>query len=209
MTAHEIFSANLSKIVRRRGITQTEIAQKMGVSTATVSGWMNGTKVPRMNKFNALCEFLGVDISTLTTENGFELYDRQSRQAQMKKVPLLGSVAAGEPINDAEFPDTYVYSPVDCDFALRVRGDSMQPTYLEGDVVYCRSCRALPHDGAIVVLSIGVGECVEHCIKHVVQTDAGVVIMSDNPEYPARLIAPDQQPTVLGVPVGYTRIYGQ
>jgi SOS-response transcriptional repressor LexA len=50
---------------------------------------------------------------------------------------------------------------------------------------------------------------VEHCIKHVVQTDAGVVIMSDNPEYPARLIAPDQQPTVLGVPVGYTRIYGQ
>jgi repressor LexA len=198
--------AETIKTMRKsRGLTQREFAERLGVSHSTVAMWETAKREPDFESMEAIADLFNVPYASIA---GGDL-SSESRQAQMKKVPLLGSVAAGEPINDAEFPDTYVYSPVDCDFAIRVKGSSMQPTYLEGDVVYCRSCRALPHDGAIVVLSIGVGECVEHCIKHVVQTDAGVVIMSDNPEYPARLIAPDQQPTVLGIPVGYTRIYGQ
>lgn len=214
MTSHEIFSSNLSKFIKRRGITQADIARQMNVSTATVSGWFNGTKVPRMDKLTRLAEYLGAGIEHLMNENGYEAYDKQEstemvniRKLHMKKVPLLGSVAAGEPVNDSEFPDTFVMSPMCCDFALRVHGDSMQPSYLDGDIVYCKSCSALPYDGAVVVLRVGTGECTEHCIKHVIQTDAGAVIMSDNPAYPAKLLSTDLEPTVLGIPVGYTRMY--
>ncbi len=214
MTSHEIFSDNLSKFVKRRGIAQADIAQHMCVSNATVSGWMNGTKVPRMDKLNKLADYLGTGIEFLMNENGFEAYDKQEqlemvnvRKLHMKKVPLVGVVAAGEPVNDEEYPETFVMSPMECDFALKVKGNSMEPTYLEGDIVYCKSCSALPYDGAVVVLRVGCGESTEHCIKHVIQTDAGAVIMSDNPAYPAKLLPTDLQPTVLGIPVGYTRMY--
>ena len=214
MNQYEIFSRNLSKLVERRGINQSEIASRIGVSNAAVSGWMNGTKVPRMDKLNALCNLLGVGTNVLTDENGFEEYDAMDgaelinlKKLNMKKVPLVGSVAAGEPINDAEFPDAFVLSPAECDFAIRVHGDSMEPSYMEGDIVYVKSVPVLPYDGAVVVLRIGHGECAEHCIKHAIQTNAGVVIMSDNPAYPAKLITPDQAPTIIGVPVGFTRMY--
>ena len=214
MTSHEIFSSNLSKFIKRRGITQADIARQMNVSTATVSGWFNGTKVPRMDKLTRLAKYLGAGIEHLMNENGYEAYDRQEstemvniRKLHMKKVPLLGSVAAGEPICNAEYPGTFILAPMDCDFALRVSGESVCPTYMDGDIVYCKSCQALPHDGAIAVLSTGTGECTEHCIKHVIQADVGVVITSDNPAYPSKLVPAEQHPTILGIPVGFTRTH--
>lgn len=214
LTMNEIFSENLSKLLARRGIPQSALAEELGVSNAIVSEWVKGRKIPRMNKLSHICDFLQCDIDHLMKENGIDTLGAQEstemidiKKLNMKKVPLLGSVAAGEPICNAEYPGTFILAPMDCDFALRVSGESMCPTYMDGDIVYCKSCQALPHDGAIAVLSIGTGECTEHCIKHVIQADVGVVITSDNPAYPSKLVPAEQHPTILGIPVGFTRTH--
>jgi len=70
-------------------------------------------------------------------------------------VPLLGRVAAGEPVISEQYIEGYV--PVKPElaegtsFALKVEGDSMiEDGILPGDVVICRN-GAVPRDGDIVV----------------------------------------------------------
>lgn len=211
MTVNEIFSSNLSQIMKRRGMNQITLAEKLGVSNATISFWMNGQKIPRMDKLNKLADILNIPITVLTDENGFEEYDHELAHGLIrisdlptKKVPLLGSVAAGEPIMDKEFPGVYAETPMDCDFALRVKGDSMSPTYLPGDIVFIKQYPDLPYNGAVVVISIDD----DASIKHVTLAPSGIVISSDNPMYPTQFISGEKHKLrVLGVPVGYTRMY--
>ncbi len=60
---------------------------------------------------------------------------------KMKKVPLLGTIACGEPILAQENIDAYINMPEDvgCSFALRCKGDSMiNARIFDGDIVYIR-----------------------------------------------------------------------
>lgn len=200
----------MRKIRKEKGLTQKEVAEKLGVTVGAYSHYETGKREIDAPTIKALSAILGVSGDELI-DTGFQ-YSQNNNMLRVsdlhtKKVPLVGSVAAGEPINDAEFPDAFVLSPMDCDYAIKVHGQSMEPTYLDDDIVYVRSASVLPYDGAVVVLRIGNGETAEHCIKHVIQTDAGIVIMSDNPEYPAKFISSDQCPTIIGIPVGFTRMY--
>ena len=56
-----------------------------------------------------------------------------------RRIPVLGEIAAGKPIQCAE--ETEVYAPIageeSCDFALRVHGDSMIGARIQdGDLVF-------------------------------------------------------------------------
>lgn len=56
---------NLSHILRSKNMTQLELSELMGVSTATVSNWCNGIKLPRMDKIDKLCTILSINRSDL------------------------------------------------------------------------------------------------------------------------------------------------
>lgn len=209
--ANEIFSKNLLSILERRGMNQTELAEKMGVSDAAVSYWLSGAKTPRMDKLVKLAKLLNVTIHTLTDEHGFEEFDHQLpnglipiSQLQRHKIPVLGSMAAGEPIYDAEFPDVVVDGPLDADFALRVKGDSMQPGYFDGDLVFLRSVPDVPHNGSICAVSVDD----EATLKHVFRYPDHVMLTSDNQIYEPMLYQfSEHSIRILGVPVGFLRMY--
>lgn len=121
-----------------------------------------------------------------------------------QRVPLIGSVAAGEPIYDPEDYGIYVDSPFDCDAAITVRGDSMEPTYLDGDVVYIK-CRPDVPEGAVAVVFLDD----EATLKHVYKRKTGLMLTSDNPDYSPIMAEGADYPNmrIFGVPVGYTRMY--
>ncbi len=48
-----------------RGLTQFELAKKMGVSQATVGMWETGERTPRSSKIPKLAEVLGCSIPDL------------------------------------------------------------------------------------------------------------------------------------------------
>lgn len=60
-----IFSANLSRIIKERGFTQVEIAERLGVSQQAVHTWVSGENVPRLNKAQRLAQLLGVKLTDL------------------------------------------------------------------------------------------------------------------------------------------------
>ena len=117
---------------------------------------------------------------------------------------MIGSVAAGEPIYDEEFPDVYVDAPTNCDYALRVKGDSMEPTYKDGDVVYIKMAQSV-REGAVAVVLLDD----EVCMKHVYFVPNGLQLISENPKYPPKICTfPDYYNIrVLGEVVGYTRMF--
>ena len=99
-----------------------------------------------------------------TKPRAIELLDRavESVRSAVRPagVPLVGSVAAGQPILAEENIEEYVDVPAaaggeDGDFVLRVRGDSMiDAGILEGDFVVVRP-QDVAVDGEIVVALVG------------------------------------------------------
>lgn len=61
----KIFSKNLLYYLELDGKTQADLCKYMNVSSATVSDWCNGKKMPRMDKIQAICNWLRLEKSDL------------------------------------------------------------------------------------------------------------------------------------------------
>lgn len=56
-----IFKDNLNNLLVERDVTQKALADYVGVSTATISHWKKGTKMPRMDKVDKICSFFHIN----------------------------------------------------------------------------------------------------------------------------------------------------
>lgn len=65
----KIFSKNLRRIAYNAGKTQADISRELKINKATVSSWMNGTRVPRMESIDLLCHYFNVKRSDLMEEH--------------------------------------------------------------------------------------------------------------------------------------------
>lgn len=63
-----LFAKNLNYYLRVNGITQLDLANRLGVSTSAVSAWCRGTKTPRMDKVDAMCKYFRIKRSDLMEE---------------------------------------------------------------------------------------------------------------------------------------------
>ena len=125
-------------------------------------------------------------------------------QLPRHRVPLIGSIAAGKPIVAETQYDIYVDSPAQADYALTVEGDSMEPLYLNGDVVYIRELPDVD-DGRVAVVILDDTAV----LKHVYHIENGLLLVSENPKYPPRQATFNEYSVIriLGTVVGYTRMY--
>lgn len=63
--ARERFKENLNRYMHIKGITQADIVDRLHVSSATASDWVNGNKYPRVDAMQALAELLEVSMQDL------------------------------------------------------------------------------------------------------------------------------------------------
>jgi repressor LexA len=145
-----------------------------------------------------------------TKPRALELLDRAAAgvQAGMQTflqpgLPLVGQVAAGQPIVAEENIEEYIQTPSfaggeDGEFLLRVRGDSMVDAgIIEGDLVVVRS-QDHAQDGDIVVALVGE----EATVKRFFQESDHVRLQPENPSMePIR----SRDVRVLGKVVGLMR----
>jgi len=55
----------IAKSRKEKNITQTQLAEKLGVSDRTVGNWENGRNMPDLSLFKPLCDELGITINDL------------------------------------------------------------------------------------------------------------------------------------------------
>lgn len=65
----QVFSKRLRYYLDFHGITQTELSQRLNVSTATIYNWLHAIKSPRMDKVDKMCAIFGCRRIDLITEN--------------------------------------------------------------------------------------------------------------------------------------------
>ena len=131
------------------------------------------------------------------------LVERAKRAVRSQGLPIVGEVAAGEPVLAEENIEDYLQVPAviggdDGDFILRVKGDSMKDAgILAGDYVVVRSEQDAP-DGDIVVALVGE----EATVKRLYREADGVRLQPENRNYkPIR----SRDAKVLGRVVGVFR----
>jgi transcriptional regulator with XRE-family HTH domain len=65
----KVVAKNLRRIASDAGKTQAEIARDLQINKATVSSWMNGTRVPRMDKIDLLAHYFNVSRADIMESN--------------------------------------------------------------------------------------------------------------------------------------------
>lgn len=89
MTSSEygkIFSKNLKRIAYDHQRTQADIARDLGLKQGTVSTWMLGTRVPRMDKIDLLCDYFNVPRSALMEPHDEEYYQNQKAASETQQL---------------------------------------------------------------------------------------------------------------------------
>jgi phage repressor protein C with HTH and peptisase S24 domain len=121
-------------------------------------------------------------------ENVISLDDeRQERQPMLLHIAGTVSAGTGEYLPDDDTGDDIPFSgPVpDYDFALRVNGDSMEPMFEDGQIIFVKKCDDCDiHSGQIVIADLNGDAYVK---KIDIQPD-GVRLVSLNPKYKPILV---------------------
>ncbi|MBQ0113319.1 MAG: helix-turn-helix transcriptional regulator [Bacteroidales bacterium] len=58
-----------SKIRDSKGLNDSKVSKGTGVAKATLSDWKNGKTQPKLNKLQAIADFLGVKLTDITSPN--------------------------------------------------------------------------------------------------------------------------------------------
>lgn len=98
----------IAKIRRMRGLTQAELAEKLGVSARAVQNYEAGTRTPKRDTIAKIAEILGVDESALATDEEFfvieanEKYGSKGKAAAQKLIENAIALFAGGDISEED-----------------------------------------------------------------------------------------------------------
>ena len=125
-------------------MTQEELADLVGVSQSTMVRIERGGAI-KGGMEERFAKALGCTIQELF---GFSEYQPVS----VKEIPVIGSVEAGIWTESQEFCATETLDfpppsgyPPESVFALKVKGESMNKIFLDGDYIVCIYCGACPN----------------------------------------------------------------
>jgi repressor LexA len=174
----EIFAENLTRLVNGSKLPQSEIAKRINVSPQTFNTWIQGKAIPRMGKIQLLADYFKIEKSDLIEEKS------NITISQGIKIPVLGSVPAGVPITAVE--DILDYEEIPQlwanqgeFFALKIKGDSMEPRMQSSDVVIVRQQSSADSGDTVIVLINGD----EATCKKLEKTSNGIMLISTNTKY--------------------------
>ena len=138
-----MISGNLKKLRKARGFTLDELAAKIGTSKQTVHRYENGTitNIPP-EKVELMAEALGVTPAQLMGWSSPSVGVGGILPVTVKRLPILGEIACGEPIYASEEHESFAVADgdLDADFCLKAHGDSMTGARIfDGDIVFIRA----------------------------------------------------------------------
>lgn len=184
-----MLSNNLKRLRHMADLTQPELAEKLGTNQKVISSWEMGVRNPRHDMIQKIADYFGV-----TTDY---LLSGEDKSVSGVRIPVLGDVRAGVPLYATENIVDYEEIAPNLQgefFALRVRGDSMSPRIMEGDIVIVEK-KDVCNSGDVCVVMID-GELAT--IKRVDIKPNGIILMPFNNKYEPSYYTNDE---VVSLPV--------
>lgn len=191
-----------------KGISMKEAAARLEMPYTTYVNYEKGTREPNSETLILLAEFYNTSIDYLVGKSsnpkpaavppGFEPLP------PMDQVPLVGRIACGQPITAEENLEGYVSVPAawHATFTLQCRGDSMEPTIHDGDLVAIRKDIQV-ENGQIAAVRIGD----EATLKHLYLHNDYIELRPENPNFSSIIRRKEEMNdvTIEGKAVGLCR----
>lgn len=213
-------AARLRSLMNERGIRQVDIltaskpfCEKYGVKLAKndLSQYVNGKVEPGQEKLPILGLALNVSEAWLMGYDVSQSRDDTSAlpsniipMPEMRKIPLLGTIACGAPV----LADAHINGEVDipanihADFALTCKGDSMiNARIYDGDIVYIRQQDTVENGEIAAVLIEN-----EATLKRVKLLPDRIILEPENPLYDPLVYRGEEmnELRILGKAVAFT-----
>lgn len=173
-------------------LTMKELADKIGVSEATISRYESGD-IANMKRTNiqALSKVLGIPAGRFVGSDDDEI--KRTRNTHL--IPLLGTIAAGGPILAEQNIDDYIEISIDmkADFALKIQGDSMiDASIYDGDIVFIRQQPTVENGeiAAVMIIDPDTSDA-RATLKRVYKTADGLTLVAENKAYPPIIVNKD------------------
>lgn len=201
---------NLKKFRTAKGVSQATAAKELGISRQTYNNYELGKRQADYETLLKLAEYFETTVEELITDRQKNapdpittLTDRYDNifPVKLKRFPMLGEIACGEPIFACEDRENFVMADMDirADFCLRAKGDSMVGARInDGDIVFIRQM-PIVDNGEIAAVIIND----EATLKRVYYypEKAKLILSPENPKY---------EPFVyIGEELDHVRILGQ
>ena len=191
-----------------RGLSQNELAIRLGYkSRSSINKIEMGHNAITLSKVERFAEVLGTTVDYLM---GWEDLPAPGVTEDVVTFPVIGEVAAGYDSFAAEdwagdtidIPRQYLKGRDASEFfTLRVKGDSMYPLYMEGDIVLVLKQSTLDRSGEVGVIEYDGEYATLKKVEYVMGED-WLKLIPVNPQHPPILISGSdvEKCRILGVP---------
>lgn len=161
-------------------MTQIELANKLNISNSTLSQYESGARTPSDDMKLKIAALFQVSTDYLLSGTA----NTVNTKTKGVQIPVLGEVRAGYPMEAVE--NIIDYEEIDEEmarrgefFALRIKGDSMEPRFVEGDVVIVRKQETADSGDIVVALVNGDSATIKKLKRH----QNGITLVPSNSAY--------------------------
>lgn len=181
---------NIIKLREKYGLTQAELGEIAGVTDRAVSAWEKGVAEPRMGAVQKIADYFNIQKSVVIDD--FE--DSTEHEIKGVRIPVLGYVRAGIPVDAVEeildWEEIHPSMAATGDFfALKIKGDSMEPRITAGDVVIVKEQSDVDSGDIAIVLVNGDDATVKKLMKY---ENGSIALVAFNPSYAPMVFTPEQ-----------------
>lgn len=169
----------LKMLREEKGLTQKDLAEKLSLTPKAISFYELGSREPSGDALIRMAHILGTTTDYLLGNSTTKEIDQKNGRGV--RIPVLGRVVAGIPIEAVE--EILDYEEITPElaatgefFALKIRGHSMEPRMMEGDVVIVRRQDDVESGDIAIVLVNGN----EATVKRVKKQEEGITLIATN-----------------------------
>lgn len=197
-----------------KNLTQDELAEQLGTTRQSISRYETGERKANQDILFELADIFKISINKFfpSVENVssietiynqlepprqakvYNFAEYQLKEQNNKVVPLLGGAAANPTelsYGDSSYGETVeVNVPEKADCALVVKGDSMEPEYYNGDIVFYKTQPVIENGETAIVEINGDGVTLKKVYFN--YDEDKVILRSLNNKYADRELNPDQ-----------------
>lgn len=203
----------IKELRENKGINMKEAARLLNMPYTTYVNYEKGLREPTSEVLIQLANFYDTSVDYIVGRSAWDTFADQPDlplpsniipMPEMRKIPLIGSIACGAPILAEEHIEEYIDIPrhINADFALTCKGDSMiNARIFDGDVVYIRKQNTVENGEIAAVLIDG-----DATLKRVKLHPDRIILEPENPMYDPLVYRNEEMNTVriLGKAVAFT-----
>lgn len=186
----EIFAKNLKYYMELNNKSRVDVCSDLDIPYSTFTDWCNGNIYPRIDKIEMLANYFEIKKSDLVED----MANKKENNSNSAIVFVYGTIPAGIPMECIE--DILDTEEISADmlrggkqyFGLKIKGDSMEPDYLNGDTLILEKVDNCENGDDCVVMVNGN----DGTFKRVFKNENGIILQPLNSSYSPQVYTNEQ-----------------